>query len=1541
MFLAVISRSGVLPMPAFPQTRSVWAGDFTVRLGWDSKDWLWSENPQGWALRQGICASSGLVSGIARAELAFDVHARAMAIRVFAAAGTTVYYHQTPSGDLLLSSHVACLRRSGVPIEENTALLPEFFAYRCVLAPATLFRNIQRVPYGGELVLTFESSRPSISVKTMVDRLGSGERNRELPAAYAGDMVDILREAIRPLVPIRDRVAMLLSGGIDSSVLCRLASDELGAHRSSSASYPFEDPDLDVERSNAVAAAAVMKFDHEHYETSTARYMAGLVEAIAALESPVHHLQSVCLYLLQKDGIDPSKTVVMQGLGAGGVVGNFRNFLYLRNKAWASVAAAAPFYNMLKQVPLLTGRGATFLGRLSDLRNRSPLEDPENPIWAWHRHGDVSWICSRFHVSPSDIITRHVDCVRGLGAASICEIWARYALTGDEEATLAIFSMLSTATGRVGVFPDYDRKLLAYADAIPWSVKMASPENSVRKAMARAVGVPESVLNRRKAGFGIRRDDWALEGGPFDPVASLAEKVVGRSELRAVRSRDRGKAMIFWNLVNYAIWKRICINGESSAALAEEAAGMSVASCQLSVDRKRAEQKAESIPDSEQRAKELDKAGCCERTRAEGTERDVILPPASVVAVVQDRATYCMTPPYDPSEVYPEYPFKTRSACVVDNPAYRAVRQAFVELALDATRYGTAEWNPLHDIVPAGGTVVIKPNLVIDKHYGGGDIYSIITHPSVIRAVADYCRIALGSTGHIIVADAPVEDCDFKNLLEVTGLDKIAVMFREAGGVSLEIRDLRRFQSPPGERAYSFKRVSLPGDPLGDVVFDLGEQSALTGKSGPFYGADPATRETAGNHHGSVHRYCVSKTVLSCDVLISVPKLKVHRKVGVTLNLKGLVGINTNKNYLVHYTMGTPRSGGDETPDFSSLSDSAVLKARRLIRKTFFDRRSPLMEQIHHALFHSAIYVSARSLLRRLGLRQSSQSSASDGGNWHGNDSCWRMVADITQIAFYGDTKGRLCGTPQRRMFSVVDGIVGGDRNGPLQPRARQGGVVIAGADPGAVDMVSTRVMGFDPLRLPLYRWLMAGPDRLICPSIEDVRVVGNEVAIKSRILEQERGLGFEPHENWTGHLEAGSRTAGRSLRVCQVAANLETGGMERVVCDLLEGLGKAGHDPYLFCTDGRGAFFDDAVAVGKQSSVRRPKPWIVDFGVVAALSEFIRQHNIDVVHAHNQLAQLYGVLAARRTGKPVVTTFHGQGFYDTARVIYLRRLLCRFTRRVVTVSRDSRQVLANKRISDIGRIRVIPNGVDTGKFSPESVANRPDQPCEGSAVLPFGAFVVGSVGRLGKEKNYPMLVRAFARMVKNVSKAGPANTGSQTLSTECGESCPDAGQLPSSLRPKFYGPLSHLVLLIVGDGPDRDRIEKAIDEAGIRDHVVLAGLQKDVAWWLRRMHIFCLASDTEGMPITLLEAGATGLPSVATDAGGNTEVVDDGVTGLIVPRGDEVGFAEALQKLVEDDELRRRLGQAAMTRIRERYSLESMVEQYVRVYKETIGRRL
>ena len=299
------------------------------------------------------------------------------------------------------------------------------------------------------------------------------------------------------------------------------------------------------------------------------------------------------------------------------------------------------------------------------------------------------------------------------------------------------------------------------------------------------------------------------------------------------------------------------------------------------------------------------------------------------VAIGKTEARYCDAPPFHPSERYPEMPFEETSS--QPNAPYALLRNLFVKLGYDSIRIGTAEWNPLGHVVKPGNKVVIKPNFVVSRHAGGGNLFSIVTHPSILRAVVDYTYIALKNSGRIIVADAPQMDCQWEQLMKAQRLDAVQEFYKSRFGFDLELFDLRNFSViDPDQPAYSGNRVPMRGDPEGSVVVNLGCRSEFFGlPCANYYGADYNRRETIRRHHDDHHEYSVSKTVLFSDVVISVPKLKVHKKVGVTLNLKGLVGVNTDKNFLIHYRLGTPSSGGDQLPNGGSEADYGLIKVQR------------------------------------------------------------------------------------------------------------------------------------------------------------------------------------------------------------------------------------------------------------------------------------------------------------------------------------------------------------------------------------------------------------------------------------------------------------------------------------------------------------------------------------------------------------------------------------------------------------------------------------
>jgi len=479
---------------------------------------------------------------------------------------------------------------------------------------------------------------------------------------------------------------------------------------------------------------------------------------------------------------------------------------------------------------------------------------------------------------------------------------------------------------------------------------------------------------------------------------------------------------------------------------------------------------------------------------------------------------YNSEPPFHPDTHFAELPFPEVST--TPNAPYALLRQLFVSLGLDPKRQGTVEWNPLGQLIQPGQTVLLKPNFVTSFNASGQDLFAVVTHPSLLRALVDYAYLALQGKGRIIIADVPQMDCDWEELMRAQRLDAIQAFYASRFRFPIEVHDFRDFAVIDYRKPHvSSNRKPLPGDPAGNVIINLGRRSHFYGLPNEnHYGADYNRQETISHHQGETQEYCLSRTMLSADVVISVPKMKTHKKVGVTLNLKGVVGMNTNKNYLIHYRLGTPKTGGDQLPDGQSRMDGALVKAQRWAYDHLLARKT----EGGDALYHAALKC-YRTALKPF-MRLSQGTLMVDNGNWQGNDSAWRMAADLAKILFFADASGQWHTTPQRKVFCVVDGIWGGDRVGPLAPDVRKCGCLVAGSHPFAVDMVTTRLMGFDPRKLRQFDLAFDPAWNFGLGSFEDIEVRHGDCTSPGGeffdLQRREPHFGFAAHPGWKGHIE-------------------------------------------------------------------------------------------------------------------------------------------------------------------------------------------------------------------------------------------------------------------------------------------------------------------------------------------------------------------------------------------------------------------------------------
>lgn len=409
-----------------------------------------------------------------------------------------------------------------------------------------------------------------------------------------------------------------------------------------------------------------------------------------------------------------------------------------------------------------------------------------------------------------------------------------------------------------------------------------------------------------------------------------------------------------------------------------------------------------------------------------------------------------------------------------------------------------------------GETVVLKPNWIkeYDERYREpGHWEHVVTHPVVIEAVARWAAGQLEGRGAVILCDAPQTDSSFETIRSWCGLDDLVErLIRDYPGVRFALLDLR----PEAWKTVDGVTVSkreLPGDPRGSTRVALNEASEFVGfhGEGRLYGASYDMAETNRRHQGAIHEYLLCRTPMDADVLINIPKLKTHKKVGVTCALKNLVGINADKNWLPHHTEGTPDSGGDQFP-------AATAKAR-LEHRWMGAAKRRFKE--HPAL--SWILVPAKKAGR---LIFGDTQKVVRSGNWHGNDTCWRMVLDLNKCLFHFNGAGERRTNPLRYL-AVVDGIVGGEGNGPMTPDPVFCGTIIAGTHPVAVDSVAAALMGFDPARMRLLTGAFNMKELGFVPyRPEEIQVVSNHEPWNGRPDEMSDTFHFRPHFGWTGAIE-------------------------------------------------------------------------------------------------------------------------------------------------------------------------------------------------------------------------------------------------------------------------------------------------------------------------------------------------------------------------------------------------------------------------------------
>jgi hypothetical protein len=266
------------------------------------------------------------------------------------------------------------------------------------------------------------------------------------------------------------------------------------------------------------------------------------------------------------------------------------------------------------------------------------------------------------------------------------------------------------------------------------------------------------------------------------------------------------------------------------------------------------------------------------------------------------------------------------------------------------------------------------------------------------------------------------------------------------------IRDFRRVTFDSHKNNPSKERR-----PISDfIIFDLGKESYLepiSSMKSNFRVANYDPKRLAESHTIGKHKYCITQNLFDADVIISIPKIKTHQKTGISGALKNLVGVNGDKDLLPHHRVGGKGSGGDCYPGKNIF---------RRISEYFLDCAN---RQQGRNIYWFWLYSSA--IMWKLSLPKSVHQLEA---GWYGNDTCWRMVMDLNKIAIYGKKDGSISNTTQRELYSLTDGIVGGQGDGPLNPQPLPLGVICFSNNSSMTDICMATLMGFNIQKIPLLK---------------------------------------------------------------------------------------------------------------------------------------------------------------------------------------------------------------------------------------------------------------------------------------------------------------------------------------------------------------------------------------------------------------------------------------------------------------------------------------
>ncbi len=379
-----------------------------------------------------------------------------------------------------------------------------------------------------------------------------------------------------------------------------------------------------------------------------------------------------------------------------------------------------------------------------------------------------------------------------------------------------------------------------------------------------------------------------------------------------------------------------------------------------------------------------------------------------------------------------------------------------------------------------------------------------------------------------------------------------------------------------------------------------------------------------------------------------------------------------------------------------------------------------------------------------------------------------------------------------------------------------------------------------------------------------------------------------------------------QSIRVLHLVEHLEVGGAERVIADLVRELDTSkihstvclyrsmGLFSHALQKAGHSVFFLNKEIMASIRFFRPPFVILESIIFVIRLAHFIRKNKIQVLHSHMFSANMWGRLAALLAGRPgiIVTEHTTAGWQDSSKEILINRLLTPFTDRLVVVSQAVAETIEKEQQFPMERVVVIPNGIKT--IAPKESKNIKKGVIPEN--LPGAAPIIATVSRLVEVKRIDLFFQALKKCVD---------------------------------REKVFN------CWIIGDGPERESLEKIAKDLELSDKVFFLGEREDVRYLLGHVNLLVNSSDHEGLPVSVLEAMIEGVPVVATNVGGTGELIEPDRTGILVEAGDVDGIAHGICRFLDNPEEARKIGIAGQAKIVEEYALDKIARRWEELYRE------